>query len=85
MTTQPSDNNENKDKPIVSMALNIGVIVGTILFPLIGILMGFAFYRKDHPDAQRAGKTWMILGAIMFAVNIYFLMSMRQSGMGPLQ
>lgn len=84
MATQPSDNDENKDKPIVSTILNISVIVGTILFPLVGILMGFAFYRKDHPDAKRAGKTWMILGAIMVAVNIYFVMSMRQSGMSPL-
>jgi len=85
MATQPSDNDENKDKPVVSTMLNVAVILGTILFPLVGILMGFAFYRKDHPDAKRAGKIWMILGAIMVAVNIYLVMSMRQSGTAPLQ
>ena len=47
--------------------------------------MGFSYYRKDHPDAKKAGKIWMILGGIMVALNIYFLMSMRQSGTGPLQ
>ena len=53
MAVQPPDNYENKDKPIVSTALNIGVIIGTILFPLVGLLMGFAYYRKDHSDASR--------------------------------
>lgn len=87
MAVQPPDNYENKhkDQPIVSTALNIGVIIGTILFPLVGLLMGFAYYRKDHPDAKKAGKIWMILGGIMIALNIFFLISMRQSGTGPLQ
>lgn len=85
MAVQPPDNYENKDKPIVSTALNIGVTIGTILFPLVGLLMGFAYYRKDHPDAKKAGKIWMILGGIMIALNIFFLISMRQSGTGPLQ
>lgn len=85
MAVQPPDNYENKDKPIVSTVLNIGVIIGTILFPLVGLLMGFAYYRKDHPDAKKAGKIWMILGGIMIALNIFFLISMRQSGTGPLQ
>jgi len=85
MAVQPPDNYENKDKPIVSTALNIGVIIGTLMFPLVGLLMGFAYYRKDHPDAKKAGKIWMILGVIMIIVNIYFVMSMRQSGMSPSQ
>ncbi|MEK7778999.1 MAG: hypothetical protein AAB293_02895 [Pseudomonadota bacterium] len=85
MAIQPPDHFENKDKPIVSTTLNIGVIIGTIIFPLVGLLMGFSYYRKDHPDAKKAGKIWMILGGIMVALNIYFLMSMRQSGTGPLQ
>ncbi len=85
MAVQPPDNYENKDKPIVSTVLNIGVIIGTILFPLVGLLMGFAYYRKDHPDAKKAGKIWMILGGIMIALNIFFLISMRQTGTGPLQ
>ena len=85
MAVQPPDNYENKDKPIVSTALNIGVIIGTILFPLVGLLMGFAYYRKDHSDAKKAGKIWMILGGIIIALNIFFLISMRHSGTGPLQ
>ena len=85
MAVQPPDNYENKDKPIVSTVLNIGVIIGTILFPLVGLLMGFAYYRKDHPDAKKAGKIWMILGGIMLALHIFLLMSVRQSGTGPLQ
>ena len=85
MTVRPPNHFENKDKPVVSTTLNIGVIIGTIIFPLVELLMGFSYYRKDHPDAKKAGKIWMILGGIMVALNIYFLMSMRQSGTGPLQ
>lgn len=85
MTVRPPDHFGNKDKPVVSTTLNIGVIIGTIIFPLVGLLMGFSYYRKDHPDAKKAGKIWMVLGGIMVALNIYFLMSMRQSGTGPLQ
>ena len=85
MTVRSPNHFENKDKPVVSTTLNIGVIIGTIIFPLVGLLMGFSYYRKDHPDAKKAGKIWMILGGIMVALNIYFLMSMRQSGTGPLQ
>ena len=85
MTVRPPNHFENKDTPVVSTTLNIGVIIGTIIFPLVGLLMGFSYYRKDHPDAKKAGKIWMILGGIMVALNIYFLMSMRQSGTGPLQ
>ena len=74
MTVRPPNHFEYKDIPVVSTTLNIGVIIGTIIFPLVGLLMGFSYYRKDHPDAKKAGKIWMILGGIMVALNIYFLM-----------
>lgn len=46
----------------VSPGLNIGIIVGSILIPLIGIVMGL-IYMKD-PDAakQKAGKIWLWVG-----------------------
>ncbi|MCB1986611.1 MAG: zinc-ribbon domain-containing protein [Burkholderiales bacterium] len=58
------------EKPAVSPGLNIGIIIGTLIFPIIGIAMGFTYMRKPHPDAKKAGKTWLILGAIMLLINI---------------
>ncbi|SOD16728.1 hypothetical protein SAMN06297164_0718 [Nitrosomonas ureae] len=65
------------EKPAVSTGLNIAIIVGTIIFPIVGIAMGYTYYRRDHPDMKTAGKNWLILGIIMFLVNILFVSVMR--------
>ncbi|SNX59964.1 hypothetical protein SAMN06296273_1415 [Nitrosomonas ureae] len=65
------------EKPAVSAGLNIAIIVGTIIFPIVGIAMGYTYYRRDHPDMKTAGKNWLILGIIMFLVNILFVSVMR--------
>lgn len=71
------NNSLDREKPVVSIGLNIAVIVGTIIFPIIGIAMGYTYYRKDHPDAKRAGKNWLILGIIIFLANILLVNSMK--------
>ena|SRR5687768_13747042 len=67
----------DEEKPVVSMGLNIAIIIGTIIFPVIGVAMGYAYFRKDHPDAKRAGRNWLIFGLIMFLVNILLVYSMK--------
>ncbi|TXI17757.1 MAG: zinc ribbon domain-containing protein [Nitrosomonas sp.] len=76
--------NENKstsesadEKPPVSPGLNIAIVVGTILFPIVGIAMGYTYYRRDNPEAKKAGKNWLILGCIMFLVNILLVNLMK--------
>lgn len=66
-----------KEKPVVSNGLNITIIVATIIIPLIGIAMGYTYFRKDHPEAKKAGKNWFILGSIMFVLNILFVSLMK--------
>ena len=65
------------EKPAVSTGLNIAIIVGTIIFPIVGIAMGYAYYRRGHPDMKTAGKNWLILGIIMFLVNILLVSVMK--------
>ncbi|HBV20290.1 MAG TPA: zinc ribbon domain-containing protein [Nitrosomonas sp.] len=62
-----------QDKPVVSSGLNIGIIIATIIFPIVGIAMGFTYLRKEHPDAKQAGKTWLILGVVVFLINILMI------------
>jgi uncharacterized membrane protein YvbJ len=54
----------------VSNGLYIGVMIATVILPIIGIIMGFTYMRKDHPSAKKAGKNWMIVGAVMILFNI---------------
>ncbi|MBX3616188.1 hypothetical protein [Nitrosomonas sp.] len=63
----------NNEKPAVSIGFNMIIIIATLIFPVIGIAMGFTYYRKNHPDEKRAGKRWLILGIIMLLLNILFI------------
>jgi len=61
--------------PVVSPALNLGVLLGTIILPIIGIAMGFAYLRKTHPDAKKAGKLWLIVGGSLFLIHGLIIMT----------
>ncbi len=64
------------DKPVVSRGLNIAIIIFTMILPIIGVIMGFTYLRKEHPEARKAGKNWLILGGIMIVVNILLIKGM---------
>lgn len=57
----------------VSNGLYIGVMIATVIFPIIGVIMGFTYMRKDHPSAKKAGKNWLVVGAVMILFNIILL------------
>ena len=46
----------------VPQALNIGIIVGSIIIPLIGIIMGLIYMNDPSPAKKAAGKTWLYVG-----------------------
>ncbi len=68
----------NEEKPVVSIGLNIAIIVGTIIFPVIGVAMGYTYFRKDHPDAKKAGRNWFVLGLTVFLVQILLINLMKK-------
>ena len=74
---EKNENTSNNERPVVSSGQNIAIIIGTILFPVIGIAMGYTFYRKDNPAAKKAGRNWLILGILMFIVNISVVSTMK--------
>jgi hypothetical protein len=76
-TTEKKIDESLNERPVVSMGLNIAIIMGTILFPVIGVAMGYTYYRKDHPSAKKAGRNWLILGIVMFLVHIMLVNSMK--------
>ncbi|WP_292913475.1 hypothetical protein [Nitrosomonas sp.] len=64
-------------KPAVSPGVNLAIIIGTILFPVIGIAMGFTYFRKDDPAAKKTGINWLLLGVLMFIVHIVLVSTMK--------
>ena len=74
---EKNENASDNEKPVVSSGQNIAIIIGTILFPVIGIAMGYTFYRKDNPAAKKAGRNWLILGILMFIINISLVSTMK--------
>lgn len=61
------------EKPVVSSAVNLAVIFGTLIFPIVGIAMGFTYLRKPNIEAQRVGKTWLVLGLIILLIQIVMI------------
>lgn len=57
----------------VSNGLYIGVMIATVIFPIIGVIMGFTYMRKEHPSAKKAGKSWLIVGTVMILFNIILI------------
>lgn len=77
MSEKENEIPSSHEKPAVSAGINLAIIIGTILFPLIGIAMGFTYIRKDDPAAKKAGRNWLILGVLMFIVNIVLVSTMK--------
>ena len=46
----------------VSSNLNIGIIIGTIFIPLLGIVMGLIYMQDASPKKKAAGKLWLQIG-----------------------
>ncbi len=60
-------------QPTVSTGLNIGVLLATLIFPIVGIAMGFTYLRKGYTSTTKAGKTWLITGTLILFVQIILI------------
>lgn len=46
----------------VTSGMKIGVIVGSLLMPLLGIILGVIYMNDANPSKKAAGKTWLFVG-----------------------
>ena len=53
----------------VSQGLKIGIIVGTVVMPLLGIIMGLVYMNDPSPTKKAAGKTWLYVGIGVLAIE----------------
>jgi len=61
------------EKPVVSVGLHIVIFLGTLIFPIVGIAMGFVYMRKPQYEARKAGKIWLIFGITMMIINFVII------------
>jgi hypothetical protein len=52
----------------VSQGLKIGIILGTLFIPLLGIIMGIVYMKDPSPAKKQAGKLWLWTGIGVMAV-----------------
>ncbi|MDP1558147.1 MAG: hypothetical protein Q8K59_01775 [Nitrosomonas sp.] len=64
------ESSKSDDGKAVSNGFYLGIMIATVIFPIIGVIMGFTYMRKNHPTAKKAGKSWLIVGSVMILVNI---------------
>src|SRR5437016_11027853 len=48
--------------PAVSQEMKIGIILGTLLIPLLGIILGIIFMADSNPQKKAVGRLWLLVG-----------------------
>ncbi len=61
-----------KNEEIVPLSVNIFIIVGTLILPLIGIIVGIIYLKRPYPEAKKTGRIWITLG--FFAIAVYAIL-----------
>ncbi|HUQ10755.1 MAG TPA: zinc ribbon domain-containing protein [Steroidobacteraceae bacterium] len=57
-----------KDTGVISQGMKTGMIIGSIVLPLLGIIMGVIYLMDPNPEKKQAGKLWLIIGIIAAVV-----------------
>jgi uncharacterized membrane protein YvbJ len=52
----------------VPPGLKIGVAAGTVIIPLIGIVMGIIYMLSDSPSKKSAARLWLGVAGVMFLI-----------------
>ena len=57
--------------PAVSPGLKLGIGIGSVLLPIIGLVMGILYMVDANPEKKAAGKLWLLLacgGMVMYCM-----------------
>jgi uncharacterized membrane protein YvbJ len=57
-----------KDTGVVSPGMKTGMIIASIVLPLLGIIMGIIYLMDANPEKKAAGKLWLIIGIVAAVV-----------------
>ena len=48
--------------------MKIGILLGSIVVPLLGIIMGIVYMNDANPAKKEVGKLWLIVGIVAFVL-----------------
>jgi len=72
--TQSLENSgQDAGEAVVSKKFFIGILIATAFIPLVGVVMGILYLRKELPEEKKAGKTWLITGIGFMILNAIIL------------
>jgi zinc-ribbon domain len=63
----------------VSQGMKVGIIIGSIVIPLLGMIMGLIYMNDPSPAKKAVGKTWLFVG--IGAVAFWCVCSMIAGGL----
>jgi uncharacterized membrane protein YvbJ len=49
---------------VVSQGMRTGMIICSIVLPIVGIIVGVLFMLDANPEKKTAGKLWLIIGIV---------------------
>lgn len=55
----------------VSQELKIGILVGSVFMPPLGIIMGAIYINDPSPEKQKVGRLWLYVGIGLFALECF--------------
>src|SRR5947207_14154981 len=53
----------------VSDGLKLGIAIGTVFMPLLGIVMGIIYMNDPNPEKRSVGTLWLYIGIGVLAVE----------------
>ena len=62
----------------VSQGMKIGISIGTIIVPLLGLIMGAIYMADANPEKKAVGKLWLLIGAGV--IVLYCLIALSSGG-----
>lgn len=74
---EPSLSSSSQSVPLgreVSAGMHIGIIVGTLFIPLIGLIMGIIYLKSPSLAKKKAGKIWLWVAIGAFIINLFIYM-----------
>jgi hypothetical protein len=67
---------------VVAPGLKVGIIVGTVFIPLLGIIMGLIYMNDPNAQKKATGRIWLYVGIGMFALQGLCCLLGTMGGMG---
>ena len=61
-------------RSVQNQKMKIGIIIGTIFIPLIGIIMGAIHWNDPNPEDKRTARIWLYTG---IGIGVVYILSLK--------